>query len=265
MKVPRAAQLLGDDGNDGRRVGMRRRDAQTVLQATAAAAAAGGFIRFTLSMILRDSLAGGRVGTWTSASAVGPAFADAGRWVAANQIWGGGGVWRCSIWRTAIAAARLAWIPFGSSELASSESGPLKKSEKIESEMGIEEGTRSRFKRATTGAAAVDDDDEAASSQLRGSRMSAATRVCRWSSSSLSTRWRGVVDRRTLRDSRNGAVGAGRDLCTGERTTLLAAAAGTGSAETVCESRARARMARTQAERLSGEEGYMIAVDLGVE
>ena len=215
---------------------------------------------------LPDSLAGRRFHATASASVVERTFADAGLKVATNRVWRGGGVWRCSSWRTAIAAARLAWIPFGSSELASSESAPLKRSEKIESEIiGIfEEGTRSRFEGAMTGAAIDDDDDdEAASSQLRGSRMS-ATRDCRTpGSSSLSTRWRGaVVDRRTLRETRNGAVAAGRDLCTGERTMLLAAA-GTGNAETVCESSARAR-ARTKAERLSGEvEEYMIAVDKG--
>lgn len=259
-RVPRAAQLLDDDYNDSRRDGPRRRDAQTVLQA------AEGFIRFGWSTILPDSLAGRRFHTTASASVVERTFADAGLKVATNRVWRGGGVWRCSSWRTAIAAARLAWIPFGSSELASSESAPLKRSEKIESEIiGIfEEGTRSRFEGAMTGAAIDDDDDdEAASSQLRGSRMS-ATRDCRTpGSSSLSTRWRGaVVDRRTLRETRNGAVAAGRDLCTGERTMLLAAA-GTGNAETVCESSARAR-ARTKAERLSGEvEEYMIAVDKG--
>ena len=76
-------------------------------------------------------------------------------------------------------------------------------------------------------------------------------------SSSLTTRRSGEVDRRTLRETRNGAVVAGRDLCTGERTTLLPAAGGTGSADTV--SRARA-MARTQADRLSCKvEEYMVA------
>lgn len=162
-------------------------------------------------------------------------------------------------------------MPFGSSELASpeSESGPLKRSVKIESGIGIE-GTRSRFEGASSTGAAVDD-EKVASRQLRGSRMS-TTRDWMTSGSS-STRRRGVVavDRRTLRETRNGAVVAGRDLCTGERTTLWSvmaagAAAGTGRAETVCESSARAT-ARTQAERQSGkvEEEYMIAVDLGAE